>query len=187
MSKRSKKGVSNTVYPNRKVKGVVSMQREDKVKRIKHFANNLLLKTPNYTNRCQTPIVKIAKSLGFKVYKKKLDTEGYTLEISEKTKKRYGYHKVIMVRRQDDLFAQRMTVAHELGKYLFGSEDDLAGVFATEIMMPEGLFIKQCNIAIAEKRGQAFVVLYLSRYFEVPEETAYQRFCDMKAFYGRRH
>ncbi len=105
---------------------------------------------------------------------------------------KYGYKKIILVNKNDELFHQRFVIAHELAHYLFdflGSsnsenpdieftdtyskdrhetlEEKRADKFAASILMPEELFIDQYNFAQKRYSSRIFITIYLSRFFEV--------------------
>lgn len=144
-----------------------------------------------------TPIVKIAKLFNFAVFQtdklqKEYDgticvnCEGYVTQ---------GYEKLILIDSYKELFQQRFVVAHELGHYLFeylGSElekdniefvrpyrknnhEDLAeqqaNRFASCILMPKKIFAAEYNKLLNQNKDQFFIIRYLSRYFQVKEES----------------
>lgn len=167
---------------------------------IRDISNNILLMMKNnYSGRCATPIVKIAKMFDFKTYKESLRESG-DININGETKQKYGHDKVILVNKNEELFHQRFVVAHELAHYLFDFlgnstyedknilfadtyekdkhetlQEKRANTFAAEIMMPKELFIKQYNVARREVNNHMFIVLYLSRYFETSVESIEKR------------
>lgn len=167
---------------------------------IRDITNNILLMMKNnYSGRCATPIVKIAKMFDFKTYRESLSESG-DININGETKQKYGHDKVILVNKNEELFHQRFVVAHELAHYLFDflgnntyedknilfadtyekdkhetPQEKRANTFAAEIMMPKELFIKQYNIARREVNNHMFIVLYLSKYFETSVESIEKR------------
>lgn len=167
---------------------------------IRDITNNILsMMKSNYSGRCATPIVKIAKMFDFKTYKEPLSESG-DININGDTKQKYGHDKVILVNRNEELFHQRFVVAHELAHYLFdflgnSAYEDInilfadtyekdrhetlqekrANTFAAEIMMPKDLFITQYNVARREVNNHMFIVLYLSKYFETSVESIEKR------------
>lgn len=167
---------------------------------IRDITNNILLMMKrNYSGRCATPIVKIAKMFDFKTYKESLSESG-DININGETKEKYGHDKVILVNKNEELFHQRFVVAHELAHYLFDFlgnstyedknilfadtyekdkhetlQEKRANTFAAEIMMPKELFIKQYNVARREVNNHMFIVLYLSKYFETSVESIEKR------------
>ncbi|MCM1233776.1 MAG: ImmA/IrrE family metallo-endopeptidase [Ruminococcus flavefaciens] len=167
---------------------------------IRNIANNILsMMSKNYSGRCATPIVKIAKLFDFKTYKEYLNESG-DININGTTKEKYGHDKVILVNRNEELYHQRFVVAHELAHYLFDflgnstytdknilfadtyekdkhetPQEKRANTFAAEIMMPKELFIQQYNIARREEKNHMFIVMYLSRYFETSIESIEKR------------
>lgn len=167
---------------------------------IRNITNVILsMMSNNYSGRCATPIVKIAKLFDFKTYKESLNESG-DININGETKKKYGHDKVILVNREEELPHQRFVVAHELAHYLFDFLGDVtyedksilfadtyekdkhetpqekrANAFAAEIMMPKELFIRQYNVARREENNHMFIVMYLSRYFETSVESIEKR------------
>lgn len=167
---------------------------------IRNISNNILsMMSNNYSGRCATPIVKIAKLFDFKTYRESLNESG-DININGETKDKYGHDKVILVNRQEELFHQRFVIAHELAHYLFDflgddtyndknilfaeryikdkpktSREQRANTFAAEIMMPKDLFIQQYNVARREENNHMFIVMYLSRYFETSVESIEKR------------
>lgn len=170
---------------------------------IRVLANEILSMTNSYSGRCATPIVKIAKSFDFKIYKKSLKESG-DININGTTFGKYGHNKVILVNKHDELFHQRFVIAHELAHYLFdflGNEEyenknvifadtyqkdkhetlqeKRASTFAAEIMMPKDLFIKQYNIAKQETYSKLFILMYLSKYFETSIDSIERRIMEV--------
>ena len=149
---------------------------------LRNISNYILSLEASYSGRCATPIVKIAKLFGIKTFKELLHESG-DININGDTKKKYGYDKVILVNKTEELFHQRFVVAHELAHYLFdflGNEkyndinilfadtyqknkhetypEKRANAFAAEIMMPKELFIKQYKIARLADSNHIFIV-----------------------------
>lgn len=173
---------------------------EYSLEEMRKIANDILNTTRNYSGRCATPIVRIAKSFDFKTYRENLKESG-DININGETKEKYGHDKVILVNKDEELFHQRFVVAHELAHYLFDylgnpdcentnilftenyikdqqpktSREQQANTFAAEIMMPKDLFIKQYNIAKREENNHMFIVMYLSRYFETSIDSIEKR------------
>lgn len=173
---------------------------------IRNISNLILsLMSNNYSGRCATPIVKIAKLFDFKTYKESLDESG-DININGETKQKYGHDKVILVNRDEELFHQRFVIAHELAHYLFDflgdstyddknilfaeryikdkpktSREQRANTFAAEIMMPKELFIRQYNVARREENNHMFIVMYLSKYFETSVESIEKRIKEVSS------
>ena len=170
---------------------------------IRKLADDILTMISSYSGRCATPIVKIAKLFGFRIYKEALNESG-DININGETAQKYGHDKIILVNSEDELFHQRFVVAHELAHYLFdflgnpeyaGSDilfadtyqkdkhetlqERRASTFAAEIMMPKGLFINQYNIARSEESNHMFIVMYLSRYFETSVDSIERRITEV--------
>ena len=167
---------------------------------MRDIANNILKDVHNYSGRCATPIVRIAKSFDFKTYRENLKESG-DININGDTKRKYVHDKVILVNKDEELFHQRFVVAHELAHYLFDflgnpdyentdvlfaesyikdqqpktSREKRANTFAAEIMMPNDLFIRQYNIAKCEESNHMFIIMYLSRYFETSIDSIEKR------------
>lgn len=170
---------------------------------VRKIANDILSMTDNYSGRCATPIVKIAKLFNFKTYKESLNESG-DININGETKKKYGHDKVILVNKDEELSHQRFVIAHELAHYLFDflgndkyndvnilfadtyqkdnhntPQEKRANTFAAEIMMPKELFIRQYNIARNEDNNRMFIIMYLSRYFETSIESIEKRIMEV--------
>ncbi len=170
---------------------------------IRKITNDILSMISTYTGRCATPIVKIAKLFDFRVYKEALNESG-DININGETAQKYGHDKIILVNNEDELFHQRFVAAHELAHYLFDFlgnpeyaesniqfvdtykkdrhetlQEKRASTFAAELMMPQELFIKQYNIARSEESNHMFIVLYLSKYFEMPVDSIERRITEV--------
>ncbi len=178
-------------------------EEEYSLREIRNITNDILSMSFNYSGRCATPIVKIAKLFDFKIYKESLNESG-DININGETRKKYGHDKVILVNRDEELFHQRFVVAHELAHYLFDylgnakyrdkdilfadtyqkdrhetPQEKRANTFAAEIMMPKELFIKQYNVAKVTDSNHMFIVMYLSRYFETSIESIERRIMEV--------
>ncbi len=171
---------------------------------IRKIANDILsMMSNNYSGRCATPIVKIAKLFDFKTYKESLKESG-DININGETKEKYGHDKVILVNREEELFHQRFVVAHELAHYLFDFlgniayedknilfadtyeknkhetlQEKRANTFAAEIMMPKELFMRQYNVARQEDSNHMFIIMYLSKYFETSFDSIEKRIMEV--------
>ncbi len=171
---------------------------------IRKITNDILsMMSNNYSGRCATPIVKIAKLFDFKTYKESLKESG-DININGETKKKYGHDKVILVNREEELFHQRFVVAHELAHYLFDflgnikyedknilfadtyekdkhetPQERRANTFAAEIMMPKELFMRQYNVARREDSNHMFIIMYLSKYFETSLDSIEKRIMEV--------
>ncbi len=171
---------------------------------IRKITNDILsMMSNNYSGRCATPIVKIAKLFDFKTYKESLKESG-DININGETKKKYGHDKVILVNREEELFHQRFVVAHELAHYLFDflgnikyedknilfadtyekdkhetPQERRANTFAAEIMMPKELFMRQYNVARQEDSNHMFIIMYLSKYFETSLDSIEKRIMEV--------
>ena len=69
----------------------------------------------------RTPIIEIAKAMGFKVFTARFDDRNLsgTIGISKKLRKKYGSDKVIILNNQDTDKHILFTLAHELAHYIF--------------------------------------------------------------------
>lgn len=151
------------------------------------------------------PVIKIVNELGFKTYKSRLDDglSGY-IYVNGETEKVYKRDKVIMVNEIDEIRHQRFVIAHELAHYLFdflGNKDyanpkvqysdtyhkndhdryneKIANRFATELLMPKNIFIRQYYKAKECDRNPIFIVAYLSRFFGTTEESINKRIAEI--------
>ena len=109
-----------------------------------------------------------------------------------------------MVNENDEIRHQRFVIAHELGHYLFdflGNKDyadtniqysdtyhkndhnrhkeRVANRFATELLMPKNIFIRQYYKAKECDRNPIFIISYLSRFFGTTEESINKRIAEI--------
>lgn len=169
---------------------------------ITRTAEDILKALGFYNKRMSTPIIKISEAFGVKPYKvspNDNNIEGQ-LFINGTTKDLYGQDKVIVVNKKNDLYFNRFVVARQLAVFLFNFKEkeeykDKKNVFidtyyseeycknyerfATEILMPIKMFVKQYNIAVEEFHNHMFIIIYLSRYFEVPEYLVERRIYEL--------
>lgn len=158
---------------------------------IARTAEDILKALDFYNIRNSTPIVKITEAFGIKPYK--VIPDDYSIEgqlfIGGTTKDLYGQDIVIVVNKKKHLYHNRFAIARQLAVFLFNFKendgyrnkqkaiiDTYNGQFckdyekfATEILMPRDMFIKQYSIAAKLDKRRIFLIMYLSRYFEVPE------------------
>lgn len=161
-----------------------------------------ILKALNFYNiRNSTPIVKITEAFGIKPYKLIPDDNNIEgqLFINGTTKDLYGQDKVIVVNNKNNWYYKRFIIARQLAVFFLNFKendgyinkekvfiDEYKGEdckdyerFATEILMPRDIFIKQYNIAVEEDGRHIFVIMYLSRYFEVSEYLVERRIYEL--------
>lgn len=176
-------------------------------KAIEDAAVKLLVENDFYPERYPIAIVRLADSLGIKVYKTALDGDfpGNIL-INGRTADRYGCDKVILTSEDAGLYTQRFIVAHELAHYLFDYPNDesfgterlfsdnyfkdkhetipekRANRFAASILMPRDLFLKQYRIAANHDSRIMFILTYLSKFFEVPFDSVERRIEEVAEF-----
>lgn len=174
-----------------------------------NFTTSLIIKTAEdilkaldfYNIRNSTPIIKITKAFGIKPYKvipNDNNIEGQ-LFINGTTKDLYGQDKVIVVNKKNHLYFNRFVIARQLAVFLFNFKkndeyrdkqrvfiDTYKGEFhkdyerfATEILIPTEMFIKQHDIAVEVDNRRIFVIMYLSRYFEVTEYFVERRIYEL--------
>lgn len=164
-------------------------------------AENILKALDFYNIRNSIPIVKITEAFGLKPYKVKSDNndiEGQ-LFINGTTKDIYGQDKVIVVNNKNDLYIMRFIIARQLAVFLFNFKEnneyknkqnlfiyDYKGEFckdyerfATEILMPTQMFLKQYIVAMEASNNIRFVIGYLSRYFKVPKYLVKRRIIEL--------
>lgn len=170
---------------------------------IKKTAEDILKELGFYNIRAATPIIKISKALGVTPYKETPNDNNIKgqLFINGTTKNLYGQDKVIVVNEKNSLYFNRFVVARQLAVFLLNyKEKDMYKDkkklfidtyyngehskdyerFATEILMPKEMFIKQHNIAVEGGNRHIFVIMYLSRYFEVPEYFIERRIKELR-------
>lgn len=120
----------------------------------------------------------------------------------EESKKRHK-NGVIFLRTEASLYAQRYATAHLLGDYLLnytgnppeiekrqyvkhcrnwntGLQNRIAQKFATAMLMPTGLFIKEHNLAIEIDNDRAYVIGYLSKRFQVSESLIERKIYELR-------
>lgn len=161
-------------------------------------AEDILKALGFYDKKMATPIVKIAKA--FEVTSYRVEPNNNNIEgqlfINGTTKDLYGQDKVIVVNKKNDLYFNRFIIARQLAVFLLNFKEkngykDKKSVFidtyyskqyckdyerfATEILMPIRIFIKQYNVGVEEFHNHMFIVMYLSCYFEVPEYLVERR------------
>lgn len=128
-----------------------------------------LLKSFNL-ERDVTPIVTIAKKMGFKVYSASLNKEDECLSgmigISEGLRQSYNHDKVVLLNGEESNEHMRFTLAHELAHYIYDYDENIhtngyfnkyntleaetdierrANRFAASFMMPKTVFTKIFN------------------------------------------
>lgn len=161
-----------------------------------------ILKALNFYNiRNSTPINKIAKKFEITPYYGEMNKNNIKgcLYVNGTTKQIYGQDRVIIVNRNNCTYFNRFIVARQLAVFLLNFKendgyinkekvfiDEYKGEdckdyerFATEILMPRDMFIKQYNIAVEEDGRHIFVIMYLSRYFEVSEYLVERRIYEL--------
>lgn len=170
-----------------------------------NIANDILYNVEYYSDRCATPIVKIVKGFGFQPYKETME-DGLSgdIYINGDTYNEYGHAQVILVNKKEELFHQRFVMAHELGHYLFDFlgnpkyydknikftneyrrdqhetlEEKRANLFAANLLMPRNAFIKQYRIALNADKRPLFLLIYLSKFFEVTIESVERRIIEV--------
>ena len=76
-----------------------------------------------------TPIIEIAKIMGFKIYTGKFKERNLsgTIGISEKLRNQYGSNKVIILNNQDTDKHILFTLAHEIAHYIFDYKRESVG------------------------------------------------------------
>ena len=140
-----------------------------------------------------TPIIEIAKIMGFKIYTGKFKERNLsgTIGISEKLRNQYGSNKVIILNNQDTDKHILFTLAHEIAHYIFDYKRESVGYsntyrtneaqtdievranrFAASFLMPQTVFIKKYkeNLCIED----------LSNYFNVPETAVKMRIQELE-------
>lgn len=172
---------------------------------VKMIASKVLSDLDYYFYDGATPIVKIAKDFGFKIYKKKLSPKlSGDICINGNTNDIYGYNQIILVNEEEPLFHQRFVIAHELAHYLFEyvgnsayinksimfsdtyyrdqhetPQEQRANAFAAEILMPRNLFIKQYNISKQVELNSLYTNKYLSEFFETTIDSIQRRIMEV--------
>lgn len=150
-----------------------------------------------------TPIVKIARDLGFTTYKAKDIPEDISgnIFIGGTTRKDYGKDKVIIVGENEPLPHQRFIVAHELAHYLMdyigneeykgegvifsrtypkvshdSPEEIRADRFAAELLMPKKVFLAEYVKAMKlSGYSKEYTIPYLAKLFNTKESCIQRR------------
>lgn len=171
------------------------------VNEIDSIAKSILKIFNLYSKKTSIPIVKIAKSFNFKIYKETLpDSLSGDIYINGKTNMNYGHDRIILVNKNESFFHQRFVIAHELAHFLFDFigqakyddptikfsdtyykdkhetiEEKRANRFAASILMPDNIFVEQYYIARNEDNNRLYTSLYLSQFFEMPIDSIEKR------------
>ena len=92
------------------------------------FYKNAEYKLEEYEGK-ETPIIKIAKIMGFKVFTAKFDerTLSGTIGVSEQLMKTYGSNKVIILNNEDTDKHILFTLAHEIAHYIYDYDPNTVG------------------------------------------------------------
>lgn len=154
-----------------------------------------------------TPIVRIAKDIGFVTFKEKnmpKDISG-NIFVGGTTKDIYDANEVIVVDEDEEYAHQRFIIAHELGHYLMdylGSEDSMnpgilfsraypkfnhdsaeeirADRFAAELLMPTKLFRRLYLRAMdASDDDLEYTVSFLTKYFKTKRSNVKGRLSEV--------
>lgn len=164
-------------------------------------AEDILKATGFYNRNIAIPINKIVKNFGITPYKEKMKKSNIygCLYVNGTTIQIYRQDKIIIVNKNNSTYFNRFIVARQLAVFLLNFKEndgysDKQKVFideykdeyckdyqrfATEILMPTDMFIKQHDIAVEEDNRRIFVIMYLSRYFEVPEYFVERRIYEL--------
>ena len=156
------------------------------------FYKNAEYKLEEYEGK-ETPIIKIAKIMGFKVFTAKFDerTLSGTIGVSEQLMKTYGSNKVIILNNEDTDKHILFTLAHEIAHYIYDYDPNTVGYsntyrtneaktdkevranrFAAAFMMPKKAFtIKYYELQDITK---------LSDYFNIPETAVKLRIQELE-------
>lgn len=151
-----------------------------------------LLKSFNL-ERDVTPIVAIAKKMGFKVYVVSLNKQNESLSgmigISEELRESYNNDKIVLLNDEESNEHIRFTLAHELAHYIYDYDENLhvngyfnkyntleaetnierrANRFAASFMMPKTVFTKIFNQNKEIGMTLNSNIENLSNYFIVP-------------------
>lgn len=169
------------------------------------IARKILLIATYYTG-VTTPINRILEDFGIHTYhtsQLSKDISG-VIYVGGTTKQIYSYDKIILVDSNDPIKHQRFVAAHELAHYLFdclsnkkysdgrllfcetypkvnhsSKKEVLADRFAAELLMPSNLFIEQYNIAMEENNSRAYIIKYLSEYFQTKMSSIEKRIIEV--------
>lgn len=156
------------------------------------FYKNADYKLEEYEGK-ETPIIKIAKIMGFKVFTAKFDerTLSGTIGVSEQLMKTHGSNKVIILNNEDTDKHILFTLAHEIAHYIYDYDPNTVGYsntyrtneaktdkevranrFAAAFMMPKKAFtIKYYELQDITK---------LSDYFNIPETAVKLRIQELE-------
>lgn len=185
----------------KKDKTIVSEVSEEKLA-------NKILDSLNFNNRNrEIPIVKIAKNYGFRVYYEKFNQNNENdiagkLLVGGNTKDLYKCTQVILVNGNDDLYDQRVVIARILACYIMEranntyynthknipfstilSHEEIYNKyeeFVLNILAPSQIFVREHNHAVNGGLLRIGLYMYLSRYFEVPDEFVQRRIKSLR-------
>ncbi len=156
-----------------------------------------------------TPVIHIARELGFKVFGVEMgdrELSGF-IAVDDKWKRQFGTDKIIMVNQKDSNEHKRFTIAHELAHYLFdavsGQEyyntyrtdesrwqehvagqndrEAVANYFAANLLMPSLDFRRKYN-ELSKDAGvsdRAELTMGLSEFFGVPKTAVQIRYKEL--------
>lgn len=177
------------------------------VREAEELADRLLRKGGYFGNVGATPVVTIAKNLGFKTFKEDIANDNISgnIFVGGTTEEVYGSDKVIIVGSNEEYAHQRFIIAHELGHYLMdylggdvyknkdklftktypkinhdSQEEIRADRFAAELLMPKQVFSSQYMKAmIISNFDESVAIKKIASIFAVKESSVRRRIEEM--------
>lgn len=177
--------------------------REFSISEAERLADDVLKRGKYLNISGPIPIVKIAKTFGFAVFKEKKrdDNASGNIFIGGTTKKIYDHDKVIVVGDDEEYYHQRFIIAHELAHYLMdyigsdiskeptrlfseayirnnhnSAKEVRADRFAAELLMPEEVFLtRYCRAMENSHFNRLYTITYLSEFFETKKSCIERR------------
>lgn len=175
------------------------------LKKIDYDAENLLNTFSISQNKEATPIIEIAKEMGFKIFYTNFEGENRNLSgmigISQKLKNKFGGDKVIVLNGKDSDEHMLFTIAHEIAHYIYDYNineknkdyfnkyrtdeartdvEERTNRFAASFMMPKTKFIRLFDENKNNKMSYKENIEYLKRYFEVPSTALNRRLIELE-------
>lgn len=172
---------------------------------MEYLASEILSAMPDTTddrNSCITPVVSIAKAMGFDTFQQDLlwFLSG-CIGINKKYIKKFKTDHIIFTNRKVHPYQQRFVIAHELAHYLFDYDhtsevyyntykknshsaeaEKRANAFAASLLMPKDAFLKEYNKARAKSNNPIFILDYLSDTFKAPRKSVLKRMYEVGCY-----
>lgn len=150
----------------------------------------------------RTPIIEIAKVMGFKIFTAQFNDRNLsgTIGISKKLKTEYGSDKVIILNNQDTDKHILFTLAHEIAHYIYDYNSNIAveysntyrtneaqtdselraNRFAAAFLMPAKSFITTFKNITEQTKIKEEIIIKLSDIFNAPETAVKIRIQELE-------